>query len=138
MMLPQLQIDLSIFIIYLYYGLKTHLLFTVLYLSFGISGFLNSQKLFYFSRSVPMDFFKSNYMILYLYVYFFSCLSNFFVNGATSFKYLVVIALMCFIIGRVVATNKTGWTSSVLSRWLIVIPTLHLAFRYSLLTLNSF
>lgn len=65
MMLPQLQIDFSIFIIYLYYGLESHLLFTVLYLSFGISGFFNSQKLFYFSRCVPMDFFKSNSMILF-------------------------------------------------------------------------
>jgi len=84
-MLTQFQTDFSIFIIYLYYGLEFHLLFTVLYLSFGISGFFNSQKLLYFSRCVPMEFFKSNCMILFFYVYFFSCLSHFFA------KYLMVL-----------------------------------------------
>ncbi|KAM9662746.1 kelch-like protein 2 isoform 5-T5 [Morphnus guianensis] len=49
------------------------------------AGFFNSQKLFYFSRCVPMDFFKSNCMILFFYVYFFSCLSHF------SAKYSMVL-----------------------------------------------
>uniref|UniRef100_A0A8V0Y2A6 Kelch like family member 2 n=1 Tax=Gallus gallus TaxID=9031 RepID=A0A8V0Y2A6_CHICK len=110
MMFPELHTDFSIFIIY--YGLNSHLLFTVLYLSFGISGFFYSLKLFYFSRCIQHELFQVKlHNIIFLRLFFH--LGQFFVKYstqwcflATPFKYLPVIVLTCFIIGRDVATNK--------------------------------
>lgn len=77
-----------------------------------IQGFFYSLKLFYFSRCIQHELFQVKlHNIIFLRLFFH--LGQFFVKYstqwcflATPFKYLPVIVLTCFIIGRDVATNK--------------------------------